>query len=1592
MNRMGLNPIKSSEHIVKSYLRYIGTTFYINNKQYREKFEQLLSNIEYFAKGPYLDFTDSFEYGKDINSLIEEGILSKEFFKLYKNNKSLLYRRLYKHQELAIRNIKRERNLVVSTGTGSGKTESFLLPILEYLMRQKESGELNSGVRALIIYPMNALANDQMKRMRKLLKDYPDITFGAYTGETEKEYQGALGKYKELNDNEEPMPNERISRNDMKENPPHILITNYAMLEYLLLRPSDNIFFYGNSANKWKYIVLDEAHTYTGATGIEVSMLLRRLKNILSDNQKIKFILTSATLGEKEDDKKICDFASRLCADSLFDENSVVRAFRYSDFNIENAKRYPVELYEKLFQVLSESNYNEDLINLIKVYDKEFQSFETDNKKVLYEFLCNDYFYYRLRKILKDSPATIKDIANKLDVQENDVVAFVSVARLAEKNNIMLLDARYHMFIRALEGAYVTLGKYNEISIIPKEKTFINGEEYKCYKLSVCQYCGQMYLEALQDETGYLVQKKENEDKGINDFYMIIDDENLLDYDGMTEKELEEIYCLCGKCGRIINDNIINKKMCNCGKEHIVKLFRKIRENGILNKCAACEAINTKGGILRLFYLGQEAVSSVLGSSLYEEIPSEEVKVKKVEHEFDMSFFGEEECDEDLFYTEKSLVNNSINKQLLVFSDSRQEAAYFASYFGFTYNNLLRRRLIIEAVKESGEESNNAIEISTVVKKLAFLFERYKLVSVDECDVEAWKTILYEISSNDRNSLENMALISFEYDGFKCKQLGEFYKGEEVEIVQRVLANSFKRNCMFKYEVEDKMTIKDKEYYLYNGNESTMSLSKEGNSNSYSQKWIPLKGNNVRVDYIKKTTNENDKQKINKFLEDIWKNVLLGNSRFYGGLVNRGNNEYIMDISKFKVKVSDVHKIKWYICSKCGRVTVNNIKDTCPSYRCDGKLSMCNIGQVFVNNHYRKLYQEMDIFPMKIKEHTAQLSAKTAKKYQEMFIKKEINVLSCSTTFEMGVDVGDLETVFMKNMPPTPANYIQRAGRAGRTMDSVAYSLTFCRLSSHDLTYFNAPIKMIRGKIYPPQFKVENEKIVKRHMNAAIIASFWKENSDSFRSVGDFYNEENYNKLLKYIKKLSQNIVEYIKAFMPKKLVNKVDDWIEELSSENSALVKEYNAYKGELEELNNIRNTEVKKISSGKRDGKTITQIDYYINKIKKENILSFLSKKNIIPKYGFPVDTVELVTSFNKKAIKGYSGFSKLRLQRDLMMAISEYAPGSEVIADGNIYKSQFIKTPPKNIRVWDLYDFGICSNELCGHLNIKKHIGEENNENIGVCEICGEIVQKENTFIIPEYGFIISKNFEKATTKKPKKTYKGEIYYIGDKNELKESYLMEYMINRRIVKVKSTSNDELVVINKSKFLVCNECGFTKIEDKEIKENYILDKDKHENPYGSKCDNNKLYKRTIGHKFKTDVAAIIFDDYIDYEKALSILYSLLEGVSEYLGIERKDISGTISRNKLEGGSWETSLVLFDTVPGGAGHVRRIGKANEVELIEIFKAALKVVKQCNCGQDSNGDSACYSCLCNYYNQRQHDIIKRKYAIEFFEEFLGINI
>ena len=261
----------------------------------------------------------------------------------------------------------------------------------------------------------------------------------------------------------------------------------------------------------------------------------------------------------------------------------------------------------------------------------------------------------------------------------------------------------------------------------------------------------------------------------------------------------------------------------------------------------------------------------------------------------------------------------------------------------------------------------------------------------------------------------------------------------------------------------------------------------------------------------------------------------------------------------------------------------------------------------------------------------------------------------------------------------------------------------------------------------------------------------------------------------------------------------------------------------------------------------------------------------------------------------------------------------------------------------------------------------------------------MSKLEQYIIPKFGFVLDIEGPKEVgLNKPEKTYRGQISYIGDENDVN---FRDYQIGEQRISIGNSKMDSLAVLNKADFYICETCGFGKVSDKFTGNKVEFE---HYSPSGNKCKGT-LHKYSLGHEFQTDVVFLKFRDIEmrQIERAWTILYSLLEGLSRALNIDRKELSGCIQwyrDNSTPMGNF--GCILFDNTPGGAGYVRKL------EDKEVFKNMMKygkqVVNNCTCGGE-NKDTACYSCLCNYYNQRQHDMLKRIYAIEFYEQFSANN-
>lgn len=1565
---MGFSPVEASKTISKKYFRYLNTSFNIG-EPYSKEFQELLKDNISLAKGPYLDITDTFKSGKTIKELIDEHLLPKSFSRINLNQT----RPLYLHQEKALRKVaEKQKNIVVSTGTGSGKTESFLIPILRELVCEFEAGTLTPGVRALLIYPMNALANDQIERLREILNDFPEITYGVYTGQTRYTHDEAVSVYKSLNDNKVPKENELISREDMIATPPHIFITNYAMLEYLMVRPTENVFFEGEFANNWKFIVFDEAHIYSGSTGIEVSMLFRRLKAKIG-NEDIRYILTSATLGDKEDDDLVVEFAHNLC-NAPFEAEDVIRAERVIPVCNGELIKYPPSFYEEIADLLDSG------VSDIEIIEKFGFDKETSVEENLYEKILLDANYWRIRELLI-SPNTVNNIIKDLGWNEHQISSFVQVASLSEKNGVKLFDARYHMFLRATDSAFVTLNPDNRI-MLERQNFSLNedtGELFKVFEAATCIYCNSVYLVG-KTENDKLEQMSSVDNIEAKEIYLLSDSINDTDEDHTLQDEGINTgkYKICPLCGHIRKAN--GSSVCEHGSESEITVYKlTLSKNGFVTKCPKCENVNGSG-ILRQLYSGQEAATSVIGTALFEELPSYEAEKTSVEQKIDsfdeFGVFGADEPEKQM---------KKLAKQFITFSDSRQAAAFYATFLKATYNNILCKRIIVEALKKLSSERCFAPEF---VDRVQNEFEKYDVdlngtgTSLEYGQKkEATKAILRElVENNNKTSLYSMGLLPLEID-VKGSYQSYNIDCSEFRSLCSVFALSMFADAAINYDSD--LNRNDIEAFTHNGIQYSYTIS--DSTGKYTKSFMPTRSglSNKRIDYLRRIIERKsmsdstlvvpDNDELAAILGRLWNAIFINQN-----IVGLNGNGYRVNFDKIILRKNK----DWYICDKCNQLTCHNIENVCPSYKCDGHLRPINPDEIFKDNHYFRLYQDLDIRNLNVVEHTAQLDRNTAYEYQNEFKKKHIDVLSCSTTFEMGVDVGSLETVFMRNMPPSPSNYAQRAGRAGRSKKSSAFALTFCNKASHDFSYFRDPVSMIKGKINPPKYVVDNDRIGIRHLYAATLGFFWRLHPEFFgktsQFIGESYGGENgFLCLKKYVESQPSNLKEYLLSFLPHSLSKKYEvetyGWKDRLVGENGVLTTAIESYKNDVDKLKAQLETLSKEV---KNNGEVIQRIRNYNS----EPIISFMSRNGILPKYGFPVDTVEMLVNKDR---------SGLQLSRDLSMAISEYAPGSQIVANGNLITSRYIRKIPKI--GWKKYSYVRCP--VCKTLNMQVYL--EGRSDIPVCSQCGNVFgetreTKTNTFLIPEWGFIAESKIKTPGLRKPMRTYSGEISYVGlegganlesdaePENNLEEN---EYMVFNSKVVIKCSHNDEMAIINRNPFYVCNQCGYAELGE----EGGGIFKDKkknHADPNGYKCSCEKLERYSLGYTFKTDVIILDFPDHKidDWKKGISILYALLRGICLYLNIGEDDISGCLQM--LNGGY---SIVIFDNTPGGAGHAKRLNNIDN--LRGIIRKALSVVANCTCG-GTEGDSSCYFCLRNYRNQRHHDDLKRKYAVEFFESLM----
>jgi len=574
----------------------------------------------------------------------------------------------------------------------------------------------------------------------------------------------------------------------------------------------------------------------------------------------------------------------------------------------------------------------------------------------------------------------------------------------------------------------------------------------------------------------------------------------------------------------------------------------------------------------------------------------------------------------------------------------------------------------------------------------------------------------------------------------------------------------------------------------------------------------------------------------------------------------------------------------------------------------------------------------------------------------------------------------------MRNVPPSTANYLQRAGRAGSRTDSTAFALTFAQRRSHDLAHFADPIRMVSGELSAPYFEVENIKIVRRHIYATTLAAFWRQYPHTFGKVESFFFTENATRgnmadsvelLRQFLAEQPQSLLISLRRIVPDALQKELDvehwGWVtgllgeasdetveNETINEDGVLTLAAARIRNDVADLEIARNNLA---AAGKGSDFILREI----RTLKQTDLIGYLSSQNVIPKYGFPVDVVTLQISQQSEAAR------RLELNRDLRIALSEYAPSSEVVAGGKLWRSRYLKRMAD--RAWPSYRYAICPN-----CNRYQSVLAATEHQLTHCTGCEQpLAGKSKRFLIPKFGFITENDGPQPTGETPpERTYTTRTFFSG---ESKPRAKTELLVATGKLIAESAAEGKLAVVNYAGgqgFAVCHSCGYAALGGEDAPS-------PHTTPWGRECSGT-LSNTHLGHEYLTDILHLRFENFgqRDPDFWLSLLYGLLEGVSIALEIDRQDLDGCLY--PYAGDPRLPALIMFDNVPGGAGHVHRLAASPHL-LRETLEATVRRLKQCTCGGEL-GNTSCYGCLRNYYNQFYHDRLKRGPVIDFLQAMI----
>lgn len=1661
MSEIGIR--KTHDNLKGKLSDYIKAQYFAENDLLMNVSDEILMKQGVLYQEPFIEVSKS--YKQSVNGFSDASIDSehKRILELLIENKLGVFSTPFYHQIYALEHYYNNENVLVTTGTGSGKTECFMWPILTDLIYEAHNNHTSwekEGVRALVLYPMNALVSDQLGRLRNIIGRRDDAynqilsegrtcrraRFGMYTGRTpyagpndekkNKNLANVIRKnfiknkaYEELQkigripsknleefanglskgiQNTSDEDSELYTRNEMQKICPDVLITNYSMLEYMLMRPIEDEFWnktidwLNESEDNKLLLVIDEAHMYRGAPGGEVSLLIRRLMDRLCiDSSKFKCILTSASVpGEKDD--AIQKFAQGLTGSKSEKEFAVVRECLEEIYGGKQGSVQDADFFGSLSLNNLQADVDGQLREISKIADRYgVDAPNADDVAIsnwLYENLSKQPIIKEILDICNSGGKPLTQIARQSfvdEVSQHDAEQALEIilqlgVMSKSKTGKVLLSSKVHMLFRGLQGLYACA---NPMCSHQNKGMGVTLGYITDKNIEICPHCGSRMFELLMDrKCGSLFLRTFIDNHEHNSFSF----EFLWPRRNKIIKELQELHLWPMPEGRT---DIFK----------LSKVKGKAKDNSVIGY------LDSKTGMLfrEESHAQDYGFLKVLISDLYDETQSaysfgtcpncgkDHNKLTPFITRGNEPFANivKEQFDSQVA---KDIALKNEGKKVLLFSDSRQRAATLARDMTIAADGDAGRQAIFMAQKllDADRDSDKTLNLLYYAFLKVVFDNNLNFFYGNEKDLFKSHLQKYKEFYSDRSRVkfrrmkDNIGNPPMMFYQLLLKNISDSYRSySNLGLAQVVLAESGDAGEDIEYDVLEKV-------------EMQTGLSIEDIRSIYNT-WVqylvvrkiavfPEIADDVRnsiLSYERGGFGLDEEPKFPEFMKEIFKEKGIEDkqleilSQKFEGIVqvleNTARNHNRKFILGNRLELKSAENSTWYKCDRCAGMSTYTLWGHC--IYCGSSNHIKKVDKEHMNRYAlwtKPVFDAIEgkkIHNLTTEEHTAQLSYKdsksevwgTTEKYELAFrnitIEQDedpIDVLSCTTTMEVGIDIGSLTSVGLRNVPPMRENYQQRAGRAGRAGAAVSSIVTYTENGPHDAWYFNHPEEIISGEPRTPWIDTQNRKLVKRHINLILLQEFFRLKNIGLDEVYtiDFFDDEKGKNYLDFCEWMDSQI-----PFNNKRmtiLVPDIDfDWVE---------------FKKDFCDSLQIISSKVK---DAEFIYKPANQDESYSNSYR---LMDVLFTEGLLPNYSFPRNIVNFW-------IEDLNGIVRESPERSIDIALSEYAPGRSLVVNKQTYISgglydYYTKFQKENrfkaAQPWlELEETSkkvqCCSNGACGWFGV--------DEQFEACPLCGSDLVTQT--MIKPWGFAAREGKNVPETQENQEmSYASEPSY----SSLPSGNEMEKVGRAGFMKIENRENQKLVIINKGPddegFELCSECGA--IEPATTNSTERLNRKR---PYripfmkddAMRCRHN--YRNIfLGYEFNTDM--MVLEIRLDASKLdLSVPYNiwlipalttfseaLALAVSRELDVEFNDMKAGY-RIRTAGNQLYADIYLYDSLSSGAGYAGRVTNYIEKVLVKMEE----IFKSCNCTK------ACPNCLQHFGNQRVKEQLDR---------FLGLDL